>query len=185
MFVSVAWKGHPFCPERYGLSDLPLSSCSMVLRQDTSSVELAAQSFAVFESGRGTQRPSVVLTSSAPEDCVCDWVLLIYRLSVFVHSHFAVFLSSQLAVETVMAEMHPNVTPVLFAWLFKVPAITGSCGFARPFHPFKLGLQVANGNTQARHQTASTQWELCCYPCGSNMFESMSFPGSPGQTYDF
>jgi hypothetical protein len=100
-------------------------------------------------------------------------------------SHFAVFLSSQLAVETVMAEMHPNVTPVLFAWLFKVPAITGSCGFARPFHPFKLGLQVANGNTEARHQTASTQWELCCYPCGSNMFESMSFPGSPGQTYDF
>ena len=87
MFVSVAWKGHPFCLERYGLSDLPLSSCSMVLRQDTSSVELAAQSFAVFESGRGTQRPSVVLTSSAPEDCVCDWVLLIYRLSFFVHFH--------------------------------------------------------------------------------------------------
>lgn len=25
MFVSVAWKGHPFCPERDGLSDLPLS----------------------------------------------------------------------------------------------------------------------------------------------------------------
>lgn len=136
----------------------------MVLRQDTSSVELAAQSFAVFESGRGTQRPSVVLTSSAPEDCVCDWVLLIYCLSVFVHFHTLLCsFFSQLAVETVMAEMHPNVTPVLFAWLFKVPAITGSCGFARPFHPFKLGLQVANGNTEARHQTTSTQLELCCY----------------------